>query len=179
MSNEDDFTKLRFQLLRTNPFFGSLVHRVDLQWDSSLPSSIPACTNGNTIKFEPKFFKSLTNQQQQFLFAHELLHCVFVHPWRMEKFTKEEDHLRANIAADYLINAVLKEMGFQLIPGSLIDDKFTPDKYTMEQLMKLIKVQKLPQGACSGDVNNPSGDKDGKGKGKKSDSEIQEMEEEM
>jgi predicted metal-dependent peptidase len=185
MSDEEDFTKLRFQLLRANPFFGSLVHRVEMEYNNNLPFPT-AATDGKTIMFDRKFMEKLTVQQQLSIFAHELLHVCFVHPWRMEKY-KDEERLKANIAADFLINCVLKEMGFTMMPELLYNENYTPDKYTMESLMKLIKIEKMPQ--CQSDVHSPGSgsgkdkDKGGKKGGKDgkdlTPQQVDEMEEEM
>jgi predicted metal-dependent peptidase len=144
----DEFSKLRFKLLREHPFFGSLLHKVECEWGNELPFNSVACTNGEVIKFQPEQFAKRSPSDRLFILAHELMHCVFTHPYRAFQYSKDEDRILANMAGDYLINALLKDIGFTMPTDGLYDPKYTPDKYSMEQLVaelrKTVKISKIP-----------------------------------
>jgi hypothetical protein len=80
-----------------------------------------------------------------FLLVHESLHALLGHGWRLAKL---RDPQRANIAADYIINAMIdarnKELGkvvFPFIDGVLLDHKLSGDK-SVEQLYR--ELQQTP-----------------------------------
>jgi predicted metal-dependent peptidase len=55
-----------------------------------------------------------------FLWAHEVAHCAFGHPWRRDG----RIFYWFNVAADFAINSILKAHGFVLPEGVLIDEKY-------------------------------------------------------
>jgi len=89
-------------LLRAS-FFGNLATRLKLvnadEWCST------AATDGRNFYYNTKFIKMLKPKEVEFLFGHEVLHCVYDHFGRRG----ERDPQLFNIAADYCVNADLKK----------------------------------------------------------------------
>jgi len=89
-------------LLRAS-FFGNLATRLKLvnadEWCST------AATDGRNFYYNSRFIKLLKPKEIEFLFGHEVLHCVYDHFGRKG----ERDHQLWNIANDYCVNADLKK----------------------------------------------------------------------
>lgn len=80
-----------------------------------------------------------------FLLVHEALHALLGHGWRLAKMS---DAHTANVAADYIINAMiarrnaeLKKEVFPLIEGVLLDEKLSGDDSVEQLYRKLTKPQ--------------------------------------
>ena len=93
----------RQQLLVKWPFIGSVIMRMELVpvRDDRLKT---AATNGDCIFVDINFFANLTQEQRQFVLAHEVWHCVLLHFARKGK----RDHTLFNIATDLEIHFTLK-----------------------------------------------------------------------
>ena len=89
-------------LLRAS-FFGNLATRLKLinadEWCST------AATDGRNFYYNTRFIKMLKPKEIEFLFGHEVLHCVYDHFGRKG----DRDHQLWNIANDYCVNADLKK----------------------------------------------------------------------
>jgi len=105
-------TIARVSLLIKEPFFGVLAMNLDLvEVDSKTAEKMTtAAVDGRRIWYNPAFIKTLTPDELKFLVAHEVLHCVYSHLGR--RF--DRDPKIYNMAADFVINAILKEAGFSL-----------------------------------------------------------------
>ena len=117
MSAESAMLKARAQLLMDQPFFGTLALRLKLV---STEDTETAATDGTRLLYNPKFINKLTSLTTKGLLAHEVMHCVFSHMTRRQ----ERDSKRWNIATDYAINLHLKDCGFVLPDGGLVDEKY-------------------------------------------------------
>ena len=86
-----------------------------------------------------------------FLLVHEALHAMLNHGTRLSKFS---DHHTANVAADYVINFLIKQANtramadhnlkrapFPLIQGCLLDDDMNTD-HSVEQLYQKLMADK-------------------------------------
>jgi predicted metal-dependent peptidase len=62
-----------------------------------------AATNGRNFYYNTKFVQKLSEKKLEFLFAHEILHCVFDHFGRCGS----RDRQLANIAQDFAVNQIL------------------------------------------------------------------------
>src|SRR5690242_20345889 len=107
----------RSTLLLDQPFFGVLALGLELTEDATCKT---AWTNGQSLGFSPAFVDTLTDDELKGLIAHEVMHCACGHPWRRDA----RDHTRWNEAADYAINAVLRDAGFALPSGALLDASY-------------------------------------------------------
>ena len=91
----------RIGLLLKQPFFGNMATRLKLVnadlWCAT------AATDGRHFYYNSRFIKMLRPKEVEFLFGHEVLHCVYDHFGRRG----ERDHQLFNIANDYCVNADL------------------------------------------------------------------------
>ena len=94
----------RIGLLLKQPFFGNLATRLQLtNADDWCPT---AATDGRKFYYNSKFIMMLKNEKEvEFLFGHEVLHCVYEHIGR--RIDRKDDPQLANIAADYCVNGDL------------------------------------------------------------------------
>lgn len=164
-------SKLRAKALLNDPFFGSLLMRLQLVENNQQETM---ATDGSHIYYNKTFTATLKDDECTGVLMHELLHCAYYHVWRRQT----RDPILFNIAADLAINPILKDCGFKL-PANALDDK----KYhnmAAEQIYALLmkevdkQIEKLKeQFLASGtgtfeDSKQGKGDKDGDGKDGKS-----------
>jgi predicted metal-dependent peptidase len=83
------------------PFFGNMATRMQLidasEWCPT------AATNGRNFYYNVDFVKKLSVKKLEFLFGHEICHCVFDHFGRVGS----RDRQLSNIAQDYAVNQIL------------------------------------------------------------------------
>jgi len=93
----------RVGLLLHASFFGNLATRLRLvnadDWCST------AATDGRNFYYNSRFVKMLQPKELEFLFGHEVLHCIYDHFGRRH----DRDHQLWNIANDYAVNGDLKK----------------------------------------------------------------------
>jgi predicted metal-dependent peptidase len=172
----EKLTTARIALLIRQPFFGNLATRLTLQ--DATDWCATAATDGRHFFYNENFIDSLNQKQTEFLFGHEILHCVYDH------FTRRDDRDPQiyNIAADYCVNGDLirhniGEVITQVKPfhdpkyygwasEAVYDDIFK--KYDEEQLKQLGKLLDEHIDWEKGQGEGPNGktkkDKSGKGK---------------
>jgi predicted metal-dependent peptidase len=117
--------RARMRLVMSSSFFGSLIGRLDVipRWD------IPTLgVNNRAIYYNPAYTATLPMPQLIGVNAHEVMHPACGHTLR--KGTR--DHDQFNIAADYAINPILIDAGFELPEGALIDPQY--DGMSAEQI---------------------------------------------
>ena len=119
---------------------------LSLRWEASTSTAYGA-TDGRRLILNPNGINKLCKTSNPvgymaFLLVHEALHALLNHGTRLSKFT---NHEQANIAADYVINAMIKRANiaallqgetrppFPMIAGCLIDEDLSLDK-EVEQL---------------------------------------------
>lgn len=91
----------RVALLLKKPFFGNIATRLALTpADEWCPT---AATDGRKFYYNHAFVDSLRPKEVEFLFGHEVLHCVYDH---MDRRGDRDPQLH-NIAADYAVNVDL------------------------------------------------------------------------
>ena len=97
----DKLTTARVGLLLKAPFFGNMATRMQLiEADEWCPT---AATNGRNFYYNTKFVQKLSVKKLEFLFGHEICHCVFDHFGRVGS----RDRQLSNIAQDYAVNQIL------------------------------------------------------------------------
>ena len=122
----DKLVTARIALLLKQPFFGNLATRLKIvNADDWCPT---AATDGKHFYYNTEFIDSLTPRETEFLFGHEVLHCVFDH-FQLRAGTRDAQIW--NIAADYAVNQILVDNRIGEMPK---DDKgkdkgFQDDKY--------------------------------------------------
>lgn len=109
--------KARTALVLDHPFFGTLALGLPMRPDWGAPT---AYTDGRMMGYNPAFVDSLPQPHALFLIAHELMHCVLGHQLRRDN----REPQRWNAAADYAVNKILSDAGFDVIPSALIDPRW-------------------------------------------------------
>jgi predicted metal-dependent peptidase len=93
----------RVGLLLRASFFGNLATRLKLvnadEWCST------AATDGRHFYYNSRFIDMLKPKEIEFLFGHEVLHCVYDHFGRRG----DRDPMLFNVANDYAVNGDLKK----------------------------------------------------------------------
>jgi predicted metal-dependent peptidase len=170
----EKLTTARVGLLLRASFFGNLATRLKLvnadEWCST------AATDGRNFYYNTRFIEMLKPKEVEFLFGHEVLHCVYDHFGR----TGDRHHKIFNIANDYCVNADLKKhrIGeFITTVPCLYDKKYegwsseqvyddliqNMDSMSLEDLIEQLLDEHLDS---SGQSNDEDGEeKDGKGGG--------------
>jgi len=181
----------RVGLLLRASFFGNLATRLKLvnadEWCGT------AATDGRHFYYNSRFIDMLKPKEIEFLFGHEVLHCVYDHFGRRG----DRDPMLFNVANDYAVNGDLKKhrVGeFITTVPCLYDAKFegksseeiydilyeNAEKINMSDL-----IDKLLDDHLDGEGDSDDGDEDGdekNGKGKKpklSDEERQQIRDEI
>ena len=122
----DKLVTARIALLLKQPFFGNLATRLKIvNADDWCPT---AATDGRHFYYNTKFIDSLTPRETEFLFGHEVLHCVFDH-FQLRAGTRDAQIW--NIAADYAVNQILVDNRIGDMPKDEKgkDKGFQDDKY--------------------------------------------------
>ncbi|MDO9577838.1 MAG: VWA-like domain-containing protein [Candidatus Cloacimonadales bacterium] len=114
---EKKLTKARAGLVLSSPFFASIALHMKLKEDQYHPT---AYTDSVVLGYNPEFIDKLTNAEIKGVICHEVLHIAMLHPFRRNS----RDQFRWNVACDYAINPIVKEAGFSLPEGALLDDKY-------------------------------------------------------
>ena len=122
----DKLVTARIALLLKQPFFGNLATRLKIvNADDWCPT---AATDGRHFYYNTEFIDSLTPRETEFLFGHEVLHCVFDH-FQLRAGTRDAQIW--NIAADYAVNQILVDNRIGDMPKDEKgkDKGFQDDKY--------------------------------------------------
>ncbi len=135
---------LRLVTAQKNPFFASVLFSLKLEINNDIPT---AATDGKRIMFNESFMDSLTKDERVGVLTHELLHVVFLHMSRR----KTRNPQLWNVAADYVINLVIRANGLVLPDNCLYDIQYT-DMTTEEVYDKLIQDGKVGQSPDFNDI---------------------------
>src|SRR5262245_35901915 len=113
----DRILKARAALILTRRFYGVLVSNVEPVLSRAVPT---AATNGKKHFWNPDFVAELTQDELEFVQAHESEHDARHHGTRRG----ERDPEKWNEAADYAINPDLVAEGFKAPSWVLLDPRF-------------------------------------------------------
>ena len=127
---------IKRRLLVKYPFFGSVVANSNFIAE---PAVATAGTDGKTIYYNPNFIESITDEEQTFIFAHEICHIAFEHIYRSEG----KDKNLWNIATDSVVNAFLKQDGLPIVEGGI--DIPEAINYDAEEMYKKLLEEKKQQ----------------------------------
>lgn len=97
----EKLTTARVGLLLKQPFFGNMATRMKLIDASDWCQT--AATDGRNFFYNKDFVDGLETKELEFLFGHEIGHCVFDHFGRRG----DRNPQLSNIAQDYAINQIL------------------------------------------------------------------------
>jgi predicted metal-dependent peptidase len=164
----------RVGLLLRASFFGNLATRLKLinadEWCGT------AATDGRNFYYNSRFIDMLRPKEVEFLFGHEVLHCVYDHFGRRG----DRDPMLFNVANDYAVNGDLKKhrVGeFITSVPCLYDAKYegksseeiyddlyeNAEKINMSDLIDKLLDDHL-DGEGDSDSDDDGDEKDGKGK---------------
>jgi predicted metal-dependent peptidase len=183
----DKLTTARVGLLLKAPFFGNMATRMRLIDASDWCPT--AATDGRGFYYNKDFINKLSVKKLEFLFGHEILHCVFDHFGRLGS----RNPRLANIAQDYAVNQILvdERIGEKITEVDICyDSKYRgkaweeiydelfdkAEKIGMDELMKMLGDlldEHLKEQEGAGD------EKDGKGRPKISKEEAQAIRDEI
>ena len=122
-----------------------------------------AATDGKSIGFNPYFVASISEEDLEFVVAHEWGHKMLKHIVRAMKIRKTfsdwtpHHDMIENEAADEEDNFLLEQCGFKLIEGALRDKRF--DGMPMEEIFQIRLHENPPPVGDPGD--DPGGDESG------------------
>lgn len=153
-------------------FFGSML----LHGETTCTDAVPtAATDGINTYFNPEFVQTLDDKELLFVAIHECMHKVYKHLFIWKKLRKE-DPLLTNMANDYVINPMIRDLDpeerFLCIPRykdgpkkgevmCLIDDNF--EGMDTKQVFDILRKEneENPQGeGDEGDAGDEGGDSD-------------------
>jgi predicted metal-dependent peptidase len=157
----------RVGLLLKAPFFGNMATRMRLIDGSDWCPT--AATNGRDFIYNRDFVNKLSIKKLEFLFGHEIGHCVFDHFGRVGS----RDRQLSNIAQDYAVNQILvdERIGEKITEVQICyDSKYRgmaweeiydelyeqAEKISMEDLLKQLG-DVLDEHIKEGDEGNESG----------------------
>ena len=135
---------IKRRLLVKYPFFGSVVANSNFIAEQAVGT---AGTDGKNIYYNPNFIESITDDQQTFIFAHEICHIAFDHIFRSEG----KDKYLWNIATDSVVNAFLKQDGLPIVEGGV--DIPEAINYDAEEMYKKLLEEKKQQQQQNGQDN--------------------------
>lgn len=144
------------RLVTKSPFWAMLVLNTPIVETAEPPCALPsgqawtACTDGRTIWVNHDWAATLPAAQVMFLLAHEAAHIMFDHC--ETRRIGSRNRAVWGMAADYVINWLLKEDGFEVIPGSLLDSRYTT--YAEEVYEQLLTDCPLGSDASIGGIGD-------------------------
>ena len=120
------------KLLLRYPLFGNVIANLEFKFTKE-PVPAPAFTNGKCIFYKQEFIDDFSNDEKEFIIAHEILHIVLNHLFR--NIGKDKDLL--NYVEDAIINQLLVKDGLTM-PKGLVNIPDALDYSTEELYMKYL-----------------------------------------
>ena len=114
-----DIQRLKQKTMRKYPSFASVLASVDLVEIQGLKT---AGTDNDNIFYDPEWMATLTDDEQVFIFAHEMFHIALNHI----PLSEGKDPNIWNIATDATINQLLLKDGLPMYERVVLDDNGNP-----------------------------------------------------
>jgi len=147
MDIEKRIKRARVQLIIKRPWLAAGVLNLNVKY-GIVPSGYAAVYSDGTVVFDKEKCKDLSDEELQYLWAHEVLHCAFLHLVRRGS----RDVMLWNLATDIAIDQILKDQGMVVV-----DEIDPPEGYHLgmsaEQVYALIHGCK-PQGGGEKDEHH-------------------------
>lgn len=124
-------TIARTQLVLDHGFFGMLALRLRLVERLDLKTKTMA-VDGRSVFYDPDFVLKCSPSLRKAILAHEVMHCVFDHMGRMGQRSLR----RWNQAADYAVNQILEDSGFDFEGTGLLSPAYAG--MTADQIYNLL-----------------------------------------
>ncbi len=117
----------RISLIYNNPIMAPLM-KLQLVEDLSVET---AETDGKDLTYNPYWLATLNKENVKVLFAHEILHVLLLHPFRLKRVTSLYGIEIGQLAADIIVDMLLDEMGFTIMQDhqSLLIPKYKGWEY--------------------------------------------------
>lgn len=112
-------SEIKAKLLLKQPFYGMLLSMTDFLPEVAIPTM---ATDGIKIFYNPEYVIGLTEAERHGVLLHEISHCIYLHCTPKRRMNREQK--RWNVAADYAINLEIKDFGYSLPTGVLLDNKY-------------------------------------------------------
>ena len=153
---EFDLDSLKRKVLRKYPAFGPIISSVKYDIVDNSSGFSTAGTNGKLIRFNKDYMSTLPENEQIFVFAHEICHIALEHLERR----KDKDPMLWNIATDAIINKNLEQDGLTIPEGGVnIADAINYDSEELyEKLLKEKQEKEKQQQSNQNKNNNGKGD---------------------
>ena len=113
---EEQFVKSRVKLLKNSPFFGTILLHTEYKIDESIET---AATDGTTLLLNEEWMCKQTEEHFSGVLLHEVLHMALDH---VERTNDLDDLMTANIAADIVVNGIIKDNKISLPKEAIYDD---------------------------------------------------------
>lgn len=135
------FKKLRVRALRHMPFFGTLLLHAHMT-EGNAQNGVPTmATDGHSIFVNNDFAKKLDDDEFCGVLLHEVLHMALKHVVRSSDLT---DKVLLNVAADIIVNGILKDNNITLPKDAIYDDKLS-DK-SLHEIYWILKSKQQKSG---------------------------------
>jgi len=138
--------KVALMTLHNSAFICTILFSLRHAWDDKVPT---AQTDGANLTINPNWFMDLNPKQRIALLAHEAWHVAFDHVTRGQYLNKK----KYNVAADYVINIMLKDNNYELPEGGCVDSQYRG--MSTEEVYKLLPD---PPEDFQGDLVDPYGE---------------------
>ena len=116
---QDRMGASKARLLLQQPFYGVLLSMTDFIPELAIPTM---ATDGTKVYYNPEFTMALADDEVFGVLLHEISHCIYLHCTQKRRLNREQH--RWNCATDFAINLEIKQMGYKLPEGLLLDDKY-------------------------------------------------------
>lgn len=117
-ANSKKLREAKAAMLMVSPFAAQLLFTMlPIHWSTFIPT---AATDGNKVYLNKEDFEGQSINLMVSTLVHETLHCMFMHLDRGQShetnglWGKPFSHELYNVAADFIINALIKDMGMQV-----------------------------------------------------------------
>lgn len=188
----EKITLARVGLLLRHPFFGNMAVRLKIEENNEWCKT--AATDGRKFYYNREFIDQLSHKKVEFLFAHEVLHCVFDHFGRLGHRNRQ----LANIAQDFAVNQILvdERIGEVITEVKICqDNKYrgkaweeiydelleNADMMSAEQLLEMLagSMSVLDDHLSSGEDFDQDGDEESDGRPKISKEDLEQIRNEI
>lgn len=138
-----EITNIVNNVLLQFPLFGSVIVGLNFEHTNRFVPA-PAFTDGRTIFYRDDFFQDYTDEEREFIIAHEVMHIVFNHVFR--NLDMDPDLL--NYVEDAIINQFLVKSGMTMPEGcvNVLDAlDYSAEELYMKNLYRIDEIKEWMQ----------------------------------
>ncbi|RIH83256.1 DUF2201 family putative metallopeptidase [Calidithermus roseus] len=126
---EQRFSAALLRIRSRSPFFATLALFARFRPSREV---VTAATDGRDVYYNPAFMSRLPEREFEGVLLHEVLHAAHLHVTRRSLRNPQ----LWNIAADIVVNGILRDHGFELPQGALFDSAL--ERYSVEEVYALL-----------------------------------------